>query len=151
MFIFLQVSIPCKKRSFRLYGKEGYPLLDIMSGENEPPPEVGERILCRHPFNESKRAYVVPQRVEELMKCYWTGNTGKKVVFSHLKKTWIDTLVCVCMCADKKREELPTLKENRERCIRQLERMRPDHMRKLNPTPYKVNLTTFSIYIYMYL
>ncbi|XP_076946534.1 nicotinate phosphoribosyltransferase 2-like [Bidens hawaiensis] len=112
-----KVSIPCKKRSFRLYGKEGYPLLDIMSGENEPPPEVGERILCRHPFNESKRAYVVPQRVEELMKCYWTGNT------------------------DKKSEELPTLKENRERCVRQLERMRPDHMRKLNPTPYKVSVT----------
>ncbi|KAK9948937.1 hypothetical protein M0R45_004490 [Rubus argutus] len=51
-----KVSIPCKKRSYRLYGKEGYPLVDIMTGENEPPPKVGERILCRHPFNESKRA-----------------------------------------------------------------------------------------------
>ncbi|KAI3665704.1 hypothetical protein L6452_44334 [Arctium lappa] len=112
-----KVSIPCKKRSFRLYGKEGCPLLDIMSGENEPPPKVGERILCRHPFNESKRAYVVPQRIEELMKCYWPGNT------------------------DKKREELPTLKQNRERCISQLEQMRPDHMRRLNPTPYKVSVT----------
>ncbi|KAI3813362.1 hypothetical protein L1987_18084 [Smallanthus sonchifolius] len=112
-----KVSIPCKKRSFRLYGKEGYPLLDIMSGENEPPPMVGERILCRHPFNESKRAFVVPQRVEELMKCYWTGNT------------------------DKEREELPTLKENRERCAQQLDQMRPDHMRKVNPTPYKVSVT----------
>ncbi|KAF5778883.1 putative nicotinate phosphoribosyltransferase [Helianthus annuus] len=112
-----KVSIPCKKRSFRLYGKEGYPLLDIMSGENEPPPKVGERILCRHPFSESKRAYVVPQRVEELMKCYWTGNT------------------------DKKREELPTLEANRERCVQQLDQMRPDHMRKLNPTPYKVSVT----------
>jgi hypothetical protein len=35
--------------------------------------QVGERILCRHPFNESKRAYVVPQRVEELLKCFWQG------------------------------------------------------------------------------
>lgn len=35
-----QVSIPCKKRSYRLYGKEGYPLVDIMTGENEPPPKV---------------------------------------------------------------------------------------------------------------
>ncbi|MFS8033299.1 putative nicotinate phosphoribosyltransferase [Helianthus anomalus] len=112
-----KVSIPCKKRSFRLYGKEGYPLLDIMSGENEPPPKVGERILCRHPFSESKRAYVVPQRVEELMKCYWPGNT------------------------DKNREELPTLEANRERCVQQLDQMRPDHMRKLNPTPYKVSVT----------
>ncbi|KAK1439002.1 hypothetical protein QVD17_04817 [Tagetes erecta] len=112
-----KVSIPCKKRSFRLYGKEGYPLLDIMSGENEPPPKVGERILCRHPFNESKRAFVVPQRVEELLKCYWPGNTGKE------------------------REELPSLEENRERCAQQLEQMRPDHMRRLNPTPYKVSVT----------
>ncbi|KAI7728261.1 hypothetical protein M8C21_022963 [Ambrosia artemisiifolia] len=79
--------------------------------------KVGERILCRHPFSESKRAYVVPQRVEELMKCYWTGNI------------------------DKKREELPTLEANRERCAQQLDQMRPDHMRKLNPTPYKVSVT----------
>ncbi|KAL7197995.1 hypothetical protein ACSBR2_020506 [Camellia fascicularis] len=35
---------------------------------------VTERILCRHPFNESKRAYVVPQCVEELLKCFWPGS-----------------------------------------------------------------------------
>ncbi|KAI8017147.1 Nicotinate phosphoribosyltransferase 1 [Camellia lanceoleosa] len=51
-----KVSIPCRKRCFRLYGKEGYPLVDIMTGENEPPPKVSERVLCRHPFSESKRA-----------------------------------------------------------------------------------------------
>jgi hypothetical protein len=39
--------------------------------------QVGERILCRHPFNESKRAYVVPQQVEELLKCYWPGSSGR--------------------------------------------------------------------------
>ncbi|KAK6128689.1 hypothetical protein DH2020_037539 [Rehmannia glutinosa] len=71
-----KVSIPCKKKCYRLYGKEGYSLVDLMTGENEPPPKAGERILCRHPFNESKRAYVVPQRVEELMKCFWPGRSG---------------------------------------------------------------------------
>jgi len=35
-----QVSIPCKKRCFRLYGKEGYPLVDIMIRESEPSPKV---------------------------------------------------------------------------------------------------------------
>lgn len=39
---------------------------------------------------------------------------------------------------DKAREELEPLKEIRNRCIKQLENMRPDHMRRLNPTPYKV-------------
>ncbi|KAF3776183.1 Nicotinate phosphoribosyltransferase 2 [Nymphaea thermarum] len=75
---------------------------------------VGERILCRHPFSESKRAYVVPKRVEELLKCYWPGKSGKQG------------------------EELPPLSEIRERCMQQLDQMRPDHLRKLNPTPYKV-------------
>ncbi|KAL0350691.1 UNVERIFIED_CONTAM: Nicotinate phosphoribosyltransferase 2 [Sesamum radiatum] len=79
--------------------------------------QVGERLLCRHPFNESKRAYVVPQRVEELMKCYWPGRSGKD------------------------REELPPINLIRERCIKQLEQMRPDHMRRLNPTPYKVSVS----------
>ncbi|XP_020524560.1 nicotinate phosphoribosyltransferase 2 isoform X2 [Amborella trichopoda] len=109
-----KVSIPCKKRCYRLYGREGYPLVDIMTGENEPPPKVAERILCRHPFNESKRAYVVPQQVEELLKCYWPGNS--------------------------EREPLPTLEKIREKCINHLNQMRPDHMRRLNPTPYKVSL-----------
>ena len=39
---------------------------------------------------------------------------------------------------DKEREELLPLKDIRDRCIHQLEQMRPDHMRRLNPTPYKV-------------
>lgn len=112
-----KVSIPCKKRCYRLYGREGYPLVDILTGENEPTPKVGERILCRHPFNESKRAYVVPQRVEELLKCYWPG------------------------ISENKREELPPLSYIRDRCIQQLEQMRPDHMRRLNPTPYKVSVS----------
>ncbi|XP_052878683.1 nicotinate phosphoribosyltransferase 2 isoform X5 [Gossypium arboreum] len=112
-----KVSIPCKKRCYRLYGKEGYSLVDIMTGENEPCPKVGERILCRHPFSESKRAYVVPKRVEELLKCYWPGKSGKV------------------------REELPALQDIRDHCIKQLEQMRPDHIRRLNPTPYKVSVS----------
>ncbi|CAK7337696.1 unnamed protein product [Dovyalis caffra] len=119
-----KVSIPCKKRSYRLYGREGYPLVDIMTGENEPSPKVGERILCRHPFNESKRAYVVPQQVEELLKCYWPGSS------------------------DKPREDLPPLKDIRDRCIKQLEQMRPDHMRRLNPTPYKAYQVSVSAKLY---
>lgn len=112
-----KVSIPCKKRCYRLYGREGYPLVDIMTRDDEPPPKVGERILCRHPFNESKRAYVVPQCVEELLKCYWPGDSVKP------------------------RTKMLSLKQNRERCMLHLEQMRPDHMRRLNPTPYKVSVS----------
>ncbi|GJN27624.1 hypothetical protein PR202_gb15664 [Eleusine coracana subsp. coracana] len=111
------VSIPCKKRCFRLYGKEGYPLVDIMIRESEPTPKAGERILCRHPFIESKRAYVVPQHVEELLQCYWPGKSNKP------------------------RAELPSLEKIRSRCMQQLEKLRPDHIRRLNPTPYKVSVS----------
>lgn len=45
----------------------------------------------------------------------------------------------VCHSEAKTREDLPPLKEIRERCIAQLDQMRPDHMRRLNPTPYKVS------------
>lgn len=41
--------------------------------------------------------------------------------------------------ADKPREDLPLLKNIRDRCMQQLEQMRSDHMRRLNPTPYKVS------------
>jgi hypothetical protein len=44
----LQVTIPCKKQCFRLYGREGVPLVDLMIGENEAPPQV--RIPSLHPF-----------------------------------------------------------------------------------------------------
>lgn len=53
------------------------------------------------------------------MKCYWPGNAE-----------------------DKAREELPTLEQIREHCMKQLEQMRTDHMRRLNPTPYKVSVST---------
>lgn len=112
-----KVSIPCKKKCYRLYGKEGYPLVDIMTGEDEPGPKIGERLLCRHPFIESKRAYVVPQHVEELLRCYWPGTSSNS------------------------RAELPSIHEIRTRCIHHLDQMRPDHMRRLNPTPYKVSVS----------
>jgi hypothetical protein len=46
-----------------------------------------------------------------------------------------------CSCSEAEpREELPSINEIRSRCMGYLDRMRPDHMRRLNPTPYKVLL-----------
>lgn len=55
---------------------------------------------------------------------------SKKIVFPFI--TWF------LFIEGKKSETLPPLKDIRERCIKQLEQMRCDHMRRLNPTPYKV-------------
>ncbi|KAH7434963.1 hypothetical protein KP509_06G042600 [Ceratopteris richardii] len=112
-----KVTIPCKKEVYRLYGIEGVALVDIMQGMDEPAPKVNERILCRHPYIESKRAYIVPTKVEKLYKCYWAGNS---VIAA---------------------EPLPSLEDVRSRCKSQLMAMRPDHLRALNPTPYKVSVS----------
>jgi len=47
-------------------------------------------------------------------------------------------ICCFVIGEANSREELPSLHEIRTRCIQHLDRMRPDHMRRLNPTPYKV-------------
>ncbi|KAI5069348.1 hypothetical protein GOP47_0015649 [Adiantum capillus-veneris] len=113
----VKVTIPCKKEAYRLYGVEGYALVDLMKGVDEPVPKVDERTLCRHPFSESRRAYVAPTKVEKLYKCFWAGKSGISA------------------------EPLPCLEGVRKRCKAQLAAMRPDHLRALNPTPYKVSVT----------
>jgi hypothetical protein len=43
-------------------------------------PKEGERVLCLHPFEEQKRVYVVPARVEALHTVVWNGYVS--VIFS---------------------------------------------------------------------
>ena len=49
----------------------GRALLDLMLRCDEPPPSPGKRVLCRHPFDEAKRAYVCPSHVEKLYHVFW--------------------------------------------------------------------------------
>ena len=52
------MSIPGKKQVFRLFGRAGFPLADIMVLEQEVlrngPPKPGEKIMCRHPLDPTK-------------------------------------------------------------------------------------------------
>ena len=68
--------IPCRKNIFRLLGGDGKPLVDIMQMAGESPPQVGVKILCRHPFLENKRAYVTPSSVVPLLSMIWDGEDG---------------------------------------------------------------------------
>lgn len=65
-----KVTMPGNKTAFRLYSADGHALIDLLQKESEPAPEVGQKVLCRHPFVESKRAYVIPSRVEPLYKVF---------------------------------------------------------------------------------
>ena len=107
-----KVTIPGRKDAFRLYGADGYALIDLLQRSTEEAPQVKQKVLCRHPFQESKRAYVIPTRVEPLHKVYWKN--GK-------------------LC-----QPLLTLQEIRNRVQESLRTLRNDHKRNLNPTPYKV-------------
>ncbi|XP_050350555.1 nicotinate phosphoribosyltransferase isoform X2 [Nymphalis io] len=107
-----KVTIPGNKEAYRLFGADGHALIDLLQRSTEPAPEVGQKVLCRHPFQESKRAYVIPSKVEHLYKVYW--NAGKICTFPK------------------------PLVEVRERVQTSLRTLRQDIKRNLNPTPYKV-------------
>ncbi|KAL7742321.1 hypothetical protein ACLKA6_005577 [Drosophila palustris] len=107
-----KVTMPGNKNAYRLYSADGHALIDLLQKDTEQPPAVGQKVLCRHPFQESKRAYVIPSHVESLYKIYWQA--GK-----------------IC-------QQLPTLEQVREKVQISLKTLRNDHKRTLNPTPYKV-------------
>ncbi|XP_049789366.1 nicotinate phosphoribosyltransferase isoform X1 [Schistocerca nitens] len=111
-----KITMPGKKDVYRLYGSDGHALIDLIKRSVEPPPEVGHKVLCRHPFEESKRAYVIPTRVEPLLKVCWQ-----------------DGKICC---------PLPTLSEVRSKVHASLRTLRQDHKRNLNPTPYKVSVSS---------
>lgn len=107
-----KVTMPGKKDAYRLYSGSGHALIDLLQRSVEPEPEVGQRVLCRHPFEESKRAYVIPTKVERLHKLYWQN--GRVL------------------------QPRPDLTEIRERVKNSLKTLRTDIKRNLNPTPFKV-------------
>jgi nicotinate phosphoribosyltransferase len=118
-----KMVIPGKKLVYRLYGNDNIPLVDLMQTSDEEKPEVGKKIMVRHPFAENKRAYVTPSRVEELMSLVFDGQdkTNKGIISSG--------------------NVLKTLAEKRNFCIQQLAQLRHDHIRPLNPTPYKISVS----------
>ena len=112
---FQKVTFPGKKNAYRLYDKDNCPLVDLLTKSEEPPPVVGEAFLCRHPFIETKRAYLTPSYVEDLLIPFWRN--GELV-----------------------KENLDSIKTVKDRVTKQLQFLRNDHKRMLNPTPYKVNV-----------
>jgi nicotinate phosphoribosyltransferase len=119
-----KVMIPGEKDIYRIFNTEGQPLIDLICRKGEEPPSPGKRVLCRHPFTESKRANVNPTRVQKLLSVVWDGPKG----FSITAKTPDET---------------------RDYAITQLALMRTDMTRPHNPTPYKVSVTN-SLYMFLH-
>jgi nicotinate phosphoribosyltransferase len=117
-----KVTIPGKKEAYRLFDSTDRPILDVMIMSGSSIPTAGKKILCRNPFDEKKRCFVTPSRVESLHELVWDG---------------------------KLLAELPTLTQIRDRCQMQLMNLREDHLRRLNPTPYKVSISS-DLYTFMH-
>ena len=109
-----KTTIPGAKTAYRLISATDLMLLDLLVPATHAPPEVGERILCRHPFDHQKRAYVTPSKVLDL----------HQLVF--------DATRC-----DPDR----ALVDIRAHLLNQLRTVREDVLRPLNPTPYKTSVT----------
>ena len=110
-----KVLIPEKKKPYRLYGIDGWPLLDLLVRSDEEAPKVGQRLLCRHPFVERKRVAVTASKVEELHHVFYQN--GKPTM------------------------DFPTLEETTAYVEEQLCHVRSDILRPINPTPYKVSVS----------
>jgi len=109
-----KMTIPGKKELYRLFGEDGYSLLDLMIRVGERPPKPGTRVLCHHPFDLIKRVYITPSKVTPLHDCVWDG-----------KRVYRDV----------------PLEESRSYVLKQLQSTREDHLRDINPTPYKVSVS----------
>jgi len=118
----VKVTIPGRKECYRLFNAKQEPVLDllIMVGSNPPTPQ--KKIMCLHPFDANKRCYVTPSKVLPLHECVWDGKLIKP---------------------------FPTLHQLRSRVVDQLAVMRTDFLRRVNPTPYKLSLSS-ELYTYMH-
>jgi nicotinate phosphoribosyltransferase len=116
-----KMTIPGKKEAYRLFGEDGYSLLDLMIRVGDKPPDPAKRVLCHHPFDHIKRVYVTPSKVIPLHHCVWDG---KRVY-----------------------PEAP-LNESRDYVLNQLRSTREDHLRDINPTPYKVSVSDYVYHLW---
>jgi nicotinate phosphoribosyltransferase len=101
--------------------------MDSSTNSDEAPPTAGVRMQVRHPFVESKRAFVTPTKVEVLLQLVWDG--------------WRSIGSTAKTPAEQQLIPTPSLDERRARCMSQVQSLRADHLRFVLPCPYKVSLT----------
>lgn len=110
----VKITIPGKKEAYRLIGSDGKAIIDVLILFGEEPPIAGKPFFCRHPFKAVKRAEVTATQVLPLYECVWDGeNRSPELSVSVI----------------------------REYSMKQVESLRSDIMRAINPTPYKVGVS----------
>ena len=146
-----KITIPGRKEAYRLIGAEGVPILDLVIRVGEMRPEARKRTLCRHPFEEKLRAYVTPSHVIPLLRLVWKGKRARLDGYVEGEE---DGAAAAAAAAGAERPHnmrvvFPPLAELRAFVAAQLALVREDHLRPLNPTPYKVSVST-ELYHYIH-
>lgn len=147
-------------------------ICDLMDLATNPPPEVGKKLLARHPFDQHKKVFIIPSKVEELHNCVFDGvqtcpELTVDVARAHLQGTPPSALSdgfsrsrqlarlvrmraphplnsdtsCSRWSSDAVRVQTCLVFRNRLLNAEELSTVREDHLRVLNPTPYKVSVT----------
>ncbi len=105
-----KVLIPGRKKLFRLFGNDGFPILDLLVEVNEKNPLAGKQIECFDPFSKEKKI-CIPSRVEDRLSTVWDKNGAFPI---------------------------PDLMEARERCNAEVQKLNPDMLRIEDPLKYDV-------------
>ena len=143
-----KVTIPGRKEAFRLIGAEGVPILDLVVRVGEMQPQARKRVLCRHPFEEKLRAFVTPTHVIPLLRLVWLGKAarpeagGAGAAAAGFAPSTGAGGGAAAVRPHNLRAPFPPLAELRAFVHAQLALIREDHLRPLNPTPYKVSVST---------
>jgi nicotinate phosphoribosyltransferase len=111
----VKVTIPGKKQAYRLVGQGNHGLADLMLSEGESVPEANVPILCRDPFDPTKKVNVVASKVVPLLPLVWAG---------------------------RRLQDAPLPAQIRDFVIDQLKNsVRRDFLRPDNPPRYKVSVS----------
>lgn len=127
-----KVTIPGEKEAYRLYNSANEPVLDLLVQVGTSVPQAHKRILCRHPFDANRRVYVTPHRVEPLHQLAWDGSIHSPASPNHANVL----------------STYPSLSAVRDHVAHELQQFREDHLRRLNPTPYKLSVSS-DLYSFM--
>ena len=109
-----KMSFPGRKDAHRLIGQDGKAILDLITKHIHPTSLKEKTILCCDPFDETDRIAVIPSEIIPLHTLIWDGGLTSP---------------------------LPTPPEIKKRIDQEMTRLREDHLRTVNPTPYRVSLS----------
>lgn len=127
-------TIPCFKDVYRLYTSEGVPFVDLMVLPSETI-RVGEVVMCVHHHDDMKRFLMKPSCVEKLHEvCLSYG----AIKYPHRTE---DSAERGAAGGPRIHLTHPSCTDIQAFVMRQLIAMRSDHLRFINPTPYKISLS----------